>query len=1073
VNVTFIEASAGTGKTYALVQRVVELVRRGVPAEAILLVTFTERATDELKTRIRRGLREAYLAETDERLAQRLAQSFEDWSSLTIATIHGFCRLILTRFPLESGVSFEPEVVDEREQARRLLRDELRPRLTSLGTLPEWAGLEDEEELLKLASNALHDGVFEKPLLHPDAGETALFDRLTAALEAGTGELWQALRALPRGLPEDAKGLAGAELLNGSTSKVPYRRVRALAQAASWRDLRACLNDDDLEYLLKWESAAWKKNADPPASGVLAEVRSAALALAEVVAGLERQAGVPLAAFLERAARFRLLDAFVRSGLDHTSNRELTFRDLVDRTKKLAVSGALAGAARRWKAVLIDEFQDTDDDQWTIFSKLFLREDCELTVVGDPKQSIYRFRGADLDVYRAAREQVAPFARFEVLDRNFRSTAAMIDAVNERFDPARAAWPRATDFTPSRKGERTVAILKQAGAELPAVEALRAESEADWHRHLVAKALALLSGGVLEGETSKPVDPADMMVLVRRNREAETVARLLQSKGIPVSVNGTGGLLATREAGEIVLFLKALEAPGSLSAARALAWTRLLAGADPGALAVALQAAQQDRQRGAFLRAFRRVAAALDGHTDGGGLETLLSRQGGARAVTDAEHVLELMQDRFHRGEVPHGQAALSLERWIESQRQEDEIAQRRDTDSPVVRVLTIHAAKGLEAPIVLHGWPDAPRKRDPDWILWGGAAGGVDFLLTDAGRAAEAANEAAEALRLRYVALTRAQSHQMLYDENGAPLTPWTAAAWDALPRWTPPPSGGPSLGDAVRGLEGRHPWVESHSGLWRRSQGSDDSGTAWDRPRAPRDSETNEPESFAEQLPAGPAFGDLVHDVLERADWRGWAPGADDALKTETSRLVDAEVQRHRLRLPAAALARNLDRWLGRVLPQPLDLGAAGPIRFTDLSPEDTRRELEFHLPLAHAEPRVFVWGGREFTVHPGYLTGRIDVLFRWKDKLYLADWKTNRLGDQTPEAVMAESGYDLQAQWYWQALNRLCRVQNEPLAPGGVLYVFLRGAGDKPEGVFLPPETLSSRKTLTPFLEEAAHG
>jgi exodeoxyribonuclease V beta subunit len=582
----------------------------------------------------------------------------------------------------------------------------------------------------------------------------------------------------------------------------------------------------------------------------------------------------------------------------------------------------------------------------------------------------------------------------------------------------------------------------------------------------VAEVLSLLNGHELDDGTqpARPVSPADLLVLVRRNREAETVAALLESKGVPVAVGGTGGLLATREAAEVTLFLKALESPASLSAARALTWTRLLAGADAETLAVALQTAQDDRFRGAFVRAFRRVAAAADGLTDGGGLETLLARPGGARVVTNAEHVLEFVQERFHRGEVPRGQAALSLERWRAERRQEDEIDLRRDGDSPVVRVLTVHAAKGLEAPIVLHGWPDKPRAKDGPWIV----DGGVDFLLTAEGRAAEAAAEAAETLRLRYVALTRARSYQVVPDEQGVPLPAWTAEAWQDLPRWSPPAAHQqtPSLGSPVEGLETRHPWVESHSGLWRRSQGDAETATAWDRPQPARDTEAEAAETLSDQLPAGPAFGDLIHDVLETTDWRGWAEGADKTLQTAASEAVDQQVQRHRSRLGMPGLGRAVERWLARVLSQPLALGGDA-VRFTDLSPDQTRRELEFHLPFIHARQRVFRWGGREFTVHPGYLTGRIDLIFAWHGKLYLADWKTNRLSGQTPEEVMAEAGYDLQAQWYWEALTRLCRVQKEPLVPGGILYVFLRGAGDKPAGVFLSPEHLAAQSALAPFL------
>jgi exodeoxyribonuclease V beta subunit len=433
--------------------------------------------------------------------------------------------------------------------------------------------------------------------------------------------------------------------------------------------------------------------------------------------------------------------------------------------------------------------------------------------------------------------------------------------------------------------------------------------------------------------------------------------------------------------------------------------------------------------------------------------------------VTNAEHVLEFVQERFHRGEIAHGQATLSLERWRAERRQEDEIDLRRDGDSPVVRVMSVHKAKGLEAPIVLHGWPDQPRSKDSPWII----THGVDFLLTDESRAAEAQAEADEALRLRYVALTRARSYQVLFDEQGTPLPAWTAEAWNALGRWSPPRADRelPTLGRPVGGLETRHPWVESHSGLWRRAQGEADAATAWDRPRVARDAEAEAVESLSDQLPAGPAFGDLVHDVLETADWRGWAEGADPTLRAAATETVEEQVRRHGSRLGMPGLARTVERWLARVLSHPLALGG-DTVRFTDLDPEQTRRELEFHLPFTHRRQRIFTWGGREFTVHPGFLTGRIDLVFAHHGRLYLADWKTNRLSGQTPEELMTEAGYDLQAQWYWEALTRLCRVQNEPLEPGGILYVFLRGAGDQPAGVFLSPEHMAAQRTLSPFLE-----
>ena len=108
------------------------------------------------------------------------------------------------------------------------------------------------------------------------------------------------------------------------------------------------------------------------------------------------------------------------------------------------------------------------------------------------------------------------------------------------------------------------------------------------------------------------------------------------------------------------------------------------------------------------------------------------------------------------------------------------------------------------------------------------------------------------------------------------------------------------------------------------------------------------------------------------------------------------------------------------------------------------------------------------------PALKTGRIDLIFRWEGKLYLADWKTNRLPPgEPPGGLMAEAGYDLQAQWYWEALTRLCRPDQGDLEPGGVLYIFLRGSGDTPLGHFMGPGDLDRNLALQPYFEEASHG
>ncbi len=1092
MSVTWIEASAGTGKTFTLVQKVQELVvEHGLTVDRILLVTFTEKATAELKTRVRAGLRKAWKASGEPRLAQAL----EDLPSLTVATIHGFCRALLAQFPLESGVSFEMEMVDQGRQGRRQLREQLRSKLTDLEeSLLLLAGLEDEEDLLALAGQALGRNLFALPLLHPDTTEQETFETYRQALSSRSGPLWEALDSagsgvLPETLSEALEGAAG--FLHATNHKIPYQTLRGLLAARTLSDLVPFLDEKALAQLERWGEGGnvWKKNLTGPLPPLLQRLKAAAENFLAAVEGLTPPlpTGLGLGEFLSGCARYRLLADLCRPVLSKRSDRELTFHDLIDRVRTLVTTPAgkalVAGASARWKAVLIDEFQDTDSEQWDIFSSLFFDADHDLVLVGDPKQSIYRFRGADLSLYRSVREQVTRAgAQTLVLDENYRSTEAMIQAVNTYFDPAGGTpWDHPEDFHPSRKGAKPIETLLRVengvSAEVAPLALYQPTTEAAWHRHLVKTVLEFLSGPYVldDGQTSRPLVPGDFLVLVRTNREAWRLYRLFSSSGIPATVGGSGGLLKGGEAKEILLFLKALESPRSLSAAGALTWTRLFAGASVEQLIPALDEAQQDRDQGKYLRAFRRVAAAVEpGVLDGGGLERVLAGADGARTVTNAEHVLELVQERHHQGLIPWGQAALSLETWIQSQLQEDEVDLRRDGEARTLRLLTVHAAKGLEAPIVLHGHGDSTVKEDKLCLVTQGA----DFLRTGASRQAEKENAEAERLRLRYVALTRAKTHQVLQDERATTPVPESSGSQGrALGVW----KGGllstplvPELGEAIEGLENRHPWVESHTALWRRATREEhELPTVWDRPRVAREDEGPRLEPPApDPLPAGPAFGDLVHDLLEQADYRAWDPQAPKVLQKEVSRLVEGHCQRHRADFGGRDLTAPLGAWLASALNHSFDLGAqTPPVTFTRLAPEDTRRELEFHLPLTVKTARSFAWGDWAFTVHRGFLTGRIDLLFRWEGRLYLADWKTNRLdAGQNLNEVMSEAGYDLQAQWYWEALRRLAALQGDQQALGGVLFVFLRGNGTQPGGVFFNPEELGRVGTLRPLLAEA---
>jgi|GEM_PF-2332674 len=1097
--VAWIEASAGTGKTYTLVQRVLALiVDDGLPVEQILLVTFTEKATAELKTRIRQGLRDRQREQPHERLAQAL----EDLPSMAITTIHGFCRMVLSQFPLESGLSFQPELVDQSQSWRTALRDEIRPQLEALDPQDlSWSGWEDENDLLQNASFALARHAFSRPLRRPDAEDLADYDRVRTALTAPRLDaLLQAVAELR--LPESVtQWLTSGEreaLFKKNTLGKAYRTLRQWGERTS-ADRLEILDRETIQSFRHWDSDdlenkthLWKKNHPEPGPQVR-RLQEAAAGLAEYGESLRssRNDDIEPSALLRGAARWRLLAPLAQAVLAKHSDTELTFHSMIDRVRALAASPAGAalihGVRRRWSAVLVDEFQDTDTDQWTIFSSFFLTPSHSLVLVGDPKQSIYRFRGADLEVYRKAKETcLAHGAEVITLDENYRSTTAMIQAVNERFDQAAHPEVLLKDFLPVKKGAKPAASLKHltetnGGDTLTALKVFRAEGELDWNRFLVSQVLELTGGSyVLSGgkEPDRPVHPGHILILVRAKRQAWALHRLLTAKGVPSIVGGSGGLLKTKEASEILLFLKALEDPRSLGKIRALSWTRLFLNADPEVLAGALDEAQKDRRRGAYVRAFRHVLAALEPQVvDGGGLEAVLRQPRGERIVTNAEHVLELLQDRVHRGEARADEAASALERWKESGADEDEIDLRQSTDSPTLRLMTIHAAKGLESPVVFHGFPSERKPSRPLWLVGETA----DFLVGTQAWNNEKDQQEHEAWRLRYVAETRAQAYQILPSkDSSAPQIPrWTPAEWDEVPSWQGPVSarhGTLTLLPSIADLPARRPAVESHSGLWKRALRQERGAKAeWDYPRTQRDEEAQRPVPPESELPAGAVFGDLIHNILEVTDWRDWHKDASREQKQRAAEVVEQACIRARVALGGRDWTKPVDTWLAAAVNTPFVVpGSESALLLSELPFQDTRRELEFHLPLTlpPGQIKTLAWDQHELSLRHGYLTGRIDVILKWEGRLFVLDWKTNRLGpDDDLASVMRESGYDLQAQWYWEALRKLTSLQKDPPPLGGVIYLFLRGPQGPPEALVLTPETLNRETRLRSTLE-ASH-
>ncbi len=455
---------------------------------------------------------------------------------------------------------------------------------------------------------------------------------------------------------------------------------------------------------------------------------------------------------------------------------------------------------QRFRVVMIDEFQDTDRVQWDIFRLAFLEGPAPATVVvvGDPKQSIYRFRSAELSAYLDARARADAVTS---LGKNWRSDAPLLAALERlfegftfgdddvRFQPVTAADPDADEALLDPSPCAAPLQLRAIGPELTA-----ADANAAARRDVVAEVVRLLGEATIADARApggrRPLAASDIGVLVRSNADATAVVASLSAAGVPAASSSNDSVLDSAAAGQWRMLLSALERPSSAPRARAAALT-WFGGMTPAEL-VALDALDDDgpdgfgglveRLRGwAACVAGGGLAALMAEMRAGGLLERVLARPGGERDLTDLDHVLELLQGVV--GGRPAAASALlaALDALTDPDLTDEDaiapelLARRIDRDDDTVKVLTVHRAKGLEFPVVL--CPTLWRQRPnlvglPHAQLGAGRVIDTNCLLPSKStakafvpvQAADKEERFGEDRRLLYVALTRARHRLVVW---------------------------------------------------------------------------------------------------------------------------------------------------------------------------------------------------------------------------------------------------------------------------------------------------------------------
>ncbi|MBU6510867.1 MAG: exodeoxyribonuclease V subunit beta [Betaproteobacteria bacterium] len=815
-----IEASAGTGKTWTIAALYLRLVlghgesgsawREPLAPARILVMTFTRAATQELRERIRARLAqaaacfrgEAEPAADDELLRQllhaagdaaqretaawRLALAADSMDDAAVFTIDAWCQRMLREHAFDSGSLFDEELLaDDTALRQRALRDVWRREIYPLRG----------EELGGLLRLWPEYPAFEAAVGARLARRAATGSARELEQAGALGPAWSRVDALRR---EAMRGLRAAwrEQLGPMRAWIeaqcaqdsPFNaRMVSAARLAPWFDaLQQWAQADDGEAV-ELEDKAWQRLQAQGLREALKKGRELQPPEGfEQLAGLREQlralprADAELADRACAAAERRLLELKRQA-------RSFGFVDLQQRLAQALEGPGGAGLRQRireqYPVALLDEFQDTSALQYRLFDSLYRvganDPEAALLLIGDPKQSIYGFRGADIDSYIRARRATA--GRHYALDTNYRSTQALVQAVNRLFERAegeqggafgyRDAGDDPLPFVPVRARGREETLCTAAG-ELPALwveydTELRNSSEAlaDYARACAETVVGLLGDphcGFRGPAGLRRLRPRDIAVLVRTREQAWQVrAELGRRRVASVYLSERESVLASAEARDLLRWLRAVAEPRDARLARAG-----LANASFGLELAELEALARDDE---VFEAHAQLLLELHELWRSQGVLPMLratlhrlglarrwlARDGGERRLTNVLHLAELLQQASSGVD---GEQALL--RWLEQAvagraGAADEQELRLESEADLVRVVTIHKSKGLEYPVVLLPFATHFRSADgddqdesePDGDDAGGGEGG------DA-----ESRRLREDLRLLYVALTRAR---------------------------------------------------------------------------------------------------------------------------------------------------------------------------------------------------------------------------------------------------------------------------------------------------------------------------
>ncbi|PJK14454.1 hypothetical protein CO613_06175 [Lysobacteraceae bacterium NML07-0707] len=1112
---SLIEASAGTGKTWTIAVLYLRLLlEKQLSPGSIIVTTFSKAAASELSERLRARIvwalewaqahthgadndpAAAWLAErwTDAALKKtdiaRLQFALAELDSAPVSTLHSLCSRILREHPFAAGSRFSGDALVDGDAWHAEIAADFKRVLQQ--SLPDDLQAQFPQALLQQLQK-LPDGKQVGQLLAPATVVPQV--QIDAWPDVSLAEV---LRAAIPGLHKGKKSL-----IKGFENLAGFIETQG--------EIVPSLNE--LDALAK---ASYEGGAVTAAGKKIAATKEAFDHLPQLLALVEKHLNHSQQLLWQRIQDWVLQ----QKALSGERREQRSFDDLLAHVHQ--VLQAEAGQQARpladalfaaWPVALVDEFQDTDGVQYGILDAIYRDIDGKprgrMVMIGDPKQAIYRFRGGDIHSYLRAAASVADEARLG-LTVNHRSSRPMVAAINQLYACAGAALDVDEGGYSSHIAYQQVEASGRRDATpfcvdgVPASQALYMvmedeppDSKGERELRALTAAANDITRMLAEGRHSiggKPLEPRHIAVLLPKSAQIEKMQSLLQARGVPCVTSTGSNVFASDSAQHLQVLLHAVLHAEKQSLIRAALATPLYGMPLETIASLGMEDWQPISQRFHAWRELwqrRGVQALVDALLQQQGAR-LLAASHGERVLTDLRHLAEILQSEADAGLGPH-----ELLAWLKDERNggsdgEEEAREARrlriESEAPRVKLMTLHASKGLEFEVVFLPlmWAHDER-RETGLVALHDAHTGERQLRSDLAALAQNAQELQdERFRLLYVALTRsiyacivhilppercqdgnrsnpasgtartaldvmlARIQPALGSAELAAATPAIAwsKGWDVDSAVSPLVSSPPPVALSARKLPAlpwtplpsRHSFTTLTRGL-PAADGSQADAASDEGSQAPLDEAAQfAPEAAPEhpQLLAlsdirGTAIGNAIHAIFEHRQI-GQPVSAQTLLLHQSLQAQGLWGEAREGELLAEKLGHRIDAVLAT--PLAADMPALGCLPGSDLL-----AEMEFHFSLAHTslqalreacgahgEPALIPHEKRQLR---GLMTGKIDLVFRHEGRFHVLDYKGNFLGHRVADYqdaaltdAMNHSHYRFQALLYTVALDRYLR-------------------------------------------------